>query len=190
MPDIKEFLNPTSMLTPGIAGGLTVSISMPLVFAFGLKFKWVSLAVSFLFGLLIVMGFTGVSKYARPIYCVLNTLVIFSLSIGAATNIDSPPQPPMPPAAIGVTTANMLSGSYIASIDWSWLGIRDAAAEDTFDAEQAQPGSLMSNESEAENDSRQRRSQFDNTSREWGDYQRRQQAYQQQQREYEQRWSW
>jgi len=34
MTDVKDFLNPTSMLTPGLAGGMVVSISLPLAVNF------------------------------------------------------------------------------------------------------------------------------------------------------------
>lgn len=40
MTEIKDFINPTSMLTPGIAGGLSASVAMPLVVRFDLKYPW------------------------------------------------------------------------------------------------------------------------------------------------------
>lgn len=95
MPETKDFLNPNSMLTPGIVGGLTVSISMPLSLHFGLSVKWVALTVSFLFGALIVFYSKDAMAYLqRGIYWILNSLIIFSVGIGAAANIDSLPQPP------------------------------------------------------------------------------------------------
>lgn len=95
MADTKEFLNPNSMLTPGIVGGLTVSISMPLSLHFGLSVKWVALTVSFLFGALIVVYSREAMAYLqRGLYWILNSLIIFSVSIGAAANIDPPPQVP------------------------------------------------------------------------------------------------
>ena len=99
MPQIKDFLNPKSMMTPGIAGGLTVSISMTLVNAFNLEFTWVSLSISFLFGLLIVLSFKE-SLLLRCLYCILNSLIIFSVSFGAGKTIDPPPAPPKPPSSI------------------------------------------------------------------------------------------
>lgn len=99
MPQMKDFLNPKSMLTPGIAGGLTVSISMTLVNAFNLKFTWVSLSVSFLFGLLIVLSFKE-SLLLRCLYGILNSLIIFSVSFGAGKTVDPPLAPPKPPSSI------------------------------------------------------------------------------------------
>lgn len=101
MPETKDFLNPNSMLTPGIVGGLTVSISMPLSLHFGLSIKWVALTVSFLFGALIVFYSKDAMAYLqRGIYWILNSLIIFSVGIGAAANIDPPPQTPQ--AAVDV----------------------------------------------------------------------------------------
>ena len=54
MPEIKDFLSPSAMLTPEIAGGLTVSISLPLAVHFEMSFKWVAIVVSFMFGMLII----------------------------------------------------------------------------------------------------------------------------------------
>jgi len=99
MAQLKDFLNPKSMLTPGIAGGLAVSISMPLVTAFNLKYPWVLLAISFLFSLSVVISFRE-KVPLRCVYCVLNTLVIFSVSFGAGKTIDPPPTPPKLPSGI------------------------------------------------------------------------------------------
>ncbi|NDY41350.1 hypothetical protein G3N55_00600 [Dissulfurirhabdus thermomarina] len=102
MPEAKDFLSPHSMLTPGIAGAITTGVALPVVNAFDLKYKWVALAVGFLLALLIVLRFKdGVSRLERAIYCILNTLIIFSVSVGAGVNLDSPPRAkaaPMPPA--------------------------------------------------------------------------------------------
>jgi len=93
MPQIKDFLNPNSMLTPGIAGGLTVTISMAIVTAFNLKFPWISLIVSFLFGLLVIIPLKE-RIVVRALYCILNALIIFSVSFGTGKTIDPQPTPP------------------------------------------------------------------------------------------------
>ena len=95
MPEVKEFLNPTSMLTPGLAGGMVVSISMPLAINFDLSFKWIVLCMSFLIALIIVSSFEGVvKKSVKGLYVILNALTIFSVSVGAGISLDSPPQAP------------------------------------------------------------------------------------------------
>jgi hypothetical protein len=96
MPDSKDFLNPNSMLTPGLAGGMAVSISMPVAMAFGISVKWIVLVVSVLLGLLIIVAIKdSLSFLQRSIYFMLNSLIIFSTALGAGVGIDSPPVPPV-----------------------------------------------------------------------------------------------
>jgi hypothetical protein len=95
MAEAKDFLNPHSMLTPGLAGGLTVSISMPLALAFSLSIKWLALVISLLLGLAIMLSIKEpLSKLQRFVYYILNSLIIFSTALGAGINIDPPPKTP------------------------------------------------------------------------------------------------
>lgn len=95
MADTKDFLNPNSMLTPGLAGGMTVSISMPIAISFDISVKWLALVVSFLIGVLIVYAIKErMSFLQRMGYCILNSLVIFSTALGAGIAMDPPPAPP------------------------------------------------------------------------------------------------
>jgi hypothetical protein len=88
----KEFINPTSMLTPGIAGALTTGLTMPLALAFDLKYKWVALSISLLISYLIVSNKEWeFSKLKSAAYWFINGLIIFSVSVGAGTNINPPP---------------------------------------------------------------------------------------------------
>ncbi len=101
MAEIKDFLNPHSMLTPGVAAGLTVTTSMPVALAFGLSVKWLALVVSCLLGLLIILAIKDpMSPLQRSVYYLLNSLIIFSTALGAGISIDSPPRPPSPPNAL------------------------------------------------------------------------------------------
>lgn len=95
MPDFKEFINPESSLTPGIAGALTTSLALPLIWNFKyLKFPWVAIALSFLLSLVIIGGFKEViSLGKRCLYCLLNTLIIFAVATGAFSKIETPPVP-------------------------------------------------------------------------------------------------
>jgi len=79
---VEEFLQPKAMLTPGIAGGVTMLIANALWVAFSLPPRWTSLVLSFLVGLLVFVAKGGVPAWQRAVYYVLNSLIIFSVSIG------------------------------------------------------------------------------------------------------------
>jgi hypothetical protein len=78
---VEEFLQPKAMLTPGIAGGVTMLIANALWVAFGFPQRWTSLALSFLLGLLVFVA-TNVPLWQRAVYYLVNSLIIFSVSIG------------------------------------------------------------------------------------------------------------
>ena len=80
---VEEFLQPKAMLTPGIAGGVTMLIANALWVAFALPPRWTSLVLSFVLGLLVfVAKGGGVPLWQRAVYYLLNSLIIFSVSIG------------------------------------------------------------------------------------------------------------
>lgn len=79
---VEEFLQPKAMLTPGIAGGVTMLIANALWVAFSLPPRWTSLALSFLVGLVVFVAKGSVPAWQRTVYYVLNSLIIFSVSIG------------------------------------------------------------------------------------------------------------
>ncbi|MHC8357022.1 hypothetical protein ACYZTL_17775 [Pseudomonas sp. LB3P81] len=83
MPDKKldEFLNPKSMLTPGIAGSLTMLFTNALVSNFDAPPNYTGLFISFLFGLL-VFAATATVLWQRFVFFVLNSLFIFSFALG------------------------------------------------------------------------------------------------------------
>lgn len=68
------------MLTPGLAGALTMMISNALFHAFNLNAAYTALALSFLLGT-IVWAATA-ALLARCIYYVFNSLIIFSVAFG------------------------------------------------------------------------------------------------------------
>jgi hypothetical protein len=78
---VEEFLQPKAMLTPGIAGGVTMLIANALWVAFSLPPRWTSLVLSFLLGLLVFVA-TRVPLWQRAVYYLLNSLIIFAVSIG------------------------------------------------------------------------------------------------------------
>ena len=92
---VDEFLQPKAMLTPGIAGGITMLIANTLWVAFSLPPRWTSLVLSFVLGLLVfVAKGGGVPLWQRAVYYLLNSLIIFSVSIGtnyAGVGVTRPP---------------------------------------------------------------------------------------------------
>ena len=80
---VDEFLQPKAMLTPGIAGGITMLIANALWVAFSLPPRWTSLVLSFVLGLLVFAARGGgVPAWQRAVYYLLNSLIIFAVSIG------------------------------------------------------------------------------------------------------------
>lgn len=98
---LKEFLNPHSMLTPGLCGGVTMLITNTLAAQFGAPPNYTALAVSFLFGL-IVFAATATTLWLRLVFWLLNSLIIFSIGLGtnqvgvkASKNVTAIPVTPM-----------------------------------------------------------------------------------------------
>lgn len=86
--ELKEFLNPNSTLTPGVAGAMTMMITNTLASQFEVLAAWVpemGLLVSFLFGLVVMAAATAIPFWQRSVYYVLNSLVIFTVAVGSNT---------------------------------------------------------------------------------------------------------
>ena len=91
---MNEFLNPKSMFTPGVAGSFVMMLANTLCAVFPeLGFRYVVVIASFLVALALQasskLGFTN-----RALFWVLNSLVIFTVGVGAsntAANLASPP---------------------------------------------------------------------------------------------------
>ena len=81
---IDDFLNPKSMVTPGIAGGVTLMISNTLWVQFALPKSWTALVISFLLGALVFSEKPPKDEASnvgiKLIYFVLNSLIIFSVA--------------------------------------------------------------------------------------------------------------
>src|SRR5437879_13907406 len=93
---VEEFLQPKAMLTPGIAGGVTMLIANALWVAFSLPPRWTSLVLSFLLGLLVFVATTRVPVWQRVVYYLLNSLIIFSVSIATNSVAVGVPRTPTP----------------------------------------------------------------------------------------------
>ena len=77
---INEFLNPKSMVTPSIAGGLIMVIANTLWITFTIPQKWSALILSFLLIIPILAKYSALF-YEKVIYFIINGLTIFALAI-------------------------------------------------------------------------------------------------------------
>ncbi|MDP2983876.1 MAG: hypothetical protein Q8O92_11165 [Candidatus Latescibacter sp.] len=83
---MNQFFNPKSMLTPGAAGALIMLITNALCNNFPeFHFRYVALILSFVIGAVVFTAST-MKVWERGIYWVVNSLIIFSMGVGA-TNI-------------------------------------------------------------------------------------------------------
>lgn len=82
MGKMDDFLKPESMMTPGVAGAITMTISNTMWVQFGLQQRWSALALSFAFGALVFTA-SRLKVWQRSIYYVLNSLIIFSAAAGS-----------------------------------------------------------------------------------------------------------
>src|ERR1700722_4539085 len=78
---LEEFLTPEAMLTPGMAGSVTMMITNALSVNFAMPRAWVGLVLSFIFGLLVLISARG--YIAKFVYYIFNSLVIFCVAVGA-----------------------------------------------------------------------------------------------------------
>ena len=98
MSDMEKFLTPESMLTPGLAGGMTMGITNALAFQFGLIAPgpaFIALTLSFLFGLCVFVSSRKAARAVKLLFWVINSLVIFTVAAGSnALGMAAPPVPP------------------------------------------------------------------------------------------------
>ena len=82
MSEIKDFLNPNSMLTPGIAGGITMMIANSLWVNFDFPPKYTAIVMCLLLGLMVLAELKA-PIWQKPVYYIINVLIIFSVSAGS-----------------------------------------------------------------------------------------------------------
>jgi hypothetical protein len=81
MASIQDFANPRSMMTPGIAGAITMFVTNALGTQFDLPRNWVGLVISFLLGLVVfASSVAGIGE--RLALYVVNSLIIFATAFG------------------------------------------------------------------------------------------------------------
>jgi len=84
---MQEFINPKSMLTPGVAGSLMMFLVNGIAFQFPeISLRWLALSLSLLIGAIVWFSDTGGKSVVlqRAVYWILNSLVIFVVGFGTA----------------------------------------------------------------------------------------------------------
>jgi hypothetical protein len=84
---MQEFINPKSMLTPGVAGSLMMFLVNGIAFQFPeLPHRYLALFLSFLIGAIVWFSETGGKSVVlqKAVYWILNSLVIFVVGFGTA----------------------------------------------------------------------------------------------------------
>jgi hypothetical protein len=77
-----EFLNPRSMITPGVAGSITMLITNTLGKQFDLPPNYTGLVLSCLIGLIVFRAVKIPHLGERVLYYIINSLIIFSVAVG------------------------------------------------------------------------------------------------------------
>jgi hypothetical protein len=150
MGDSKEFLNPSSMLTPGLAGGMTMAITNVLSGQFGIApggTAYAGLGLSFLFGLLVWVN-EDVPRVKKAVYYVLNSLVIFVVAVGSNTVGLASAKPEPRNAAIAVS-GGMFISSAVAQPAQGWCCIGTSVAATSVDECRQRSGKFFSTEAAA-----------------------------------------
>jgi len=102
---LDSFLTPEAMLTPGVAGAMTMMITNALAQNFELPRAYAGLALSFTIGLLVLVA--AKTLIVKMVFYVLNSLVIFCVAVGANGLAPAPAPPPVEHAALtGYNTAS------------------------------------------------------------------------------------
>ena len=100
---MNDFLNPKSMSTPGAAGALMMLIANAFCSNFPeCPFRYVALALSFAIGAVVFSAKT-LKVWERGIYWLVNSLIIFSMGVGAsniAANLNAGQAAPRARAAV------------------------------------------------------------------------------------------
>lgn len=84
---MQDFINPKSMMTPGIAGSTMMFIVNGIVFAFPeLQPRIIALILSFLIGSIVFAAKSNLSAaiWTKAVYWVVNSLIIFVVGFGSA----------------------------------------------------------------------------------------------------------
>lgn len=78
---MDDFVNSKAMIAPGVAGSATTMITATLVTTFGFPGAVTALAVSFVFGLMVLADKT-LTIFNKLLFYVINSMIIFSVAVG------------------------------------------------------------------------------------------------------------
>jgi len=78
---MDNFMSSKAMITPGVAGSATTMITGTLVSTFGFPGAVTALAISFLFGLMVLADKTITLTY-KFIFYIIGSMTIFSVAVG------------------------------------------------------------------------------------------------------------
>lgn len=200
--DNQWILDPKSSITPSTAGALITTISVPLADAFHVSVKLTALPLSFLVGVLVTFSIQGLmSKSLRSLYCILNSLIIFSISVGIGVSVDSPPQQNQPSKEVQAIINKL--GNASQSIGYDLIGIKSAKAQDHGDSEvsptlgnSTKPNSSTDVLGETQNHANQQQSEENESSLTQHEistlkqFMKSQEEYDREVQRYNRRWSW
>jgi len=92
---INEFINPKSMVTPGVAGSLMMFLANGICMQFPeMAFRYVAISLSFLLAS-VILSIKELQFFQRLAFWVVNSLIIFTVGVGSsniAANMTAPPQ--------------------------------------------------------------------------------------------------
>lgn len=82
---MDEFINPKSMVTPGVAGATMMFVANGVCSQFPeIGFRYVALVLSFAIGA-IVFKYTRMRLIEKCAYWVVNSLIVFSMGVGSSS---------------------------------------------------------------------------------------------------------
>jgi hypothetical protein len=85
---LNQFLEPTSMITPGAAGGTVMLIASALNVNFSISTALAAIVLSFVFGLLCVVS-AAYSIPTKALLYVINSLIIFCVATGSGRTLQN-----------------------------------------------------------------------------------------------------
>lgn len=101
--DVKEFINPKSMLTPGPVAAMVATASGALFIGFGLRLPISLLILSFLFCCVVFYSNefqdANMSRGAKVFFYVLNSIIIFAMATGTHAVLDRTDKAGVPPGS-------------------------------------------------------------------------------------------
>jgi hypothetical protein len=91
---MQDFLNPKSMVTPGVSGAVIMAIASALWVNFELPQKWTALLLSFLvcsfiFSSLVGAALAGMPPLWRLVLYVFNSLIVFAIATGTNVGLNA-----------------------------------------------------------------------------------------------------